>query len=132
MLKNHDGNVNILHYSIVKLTCVARSVPAAKLCTAVHAFDYATTIRSTSNDSFHYSASVTLYTGSESLYDGIFSMNVVTEKRLFIDLRILCESHEVHELSNFIWIPSSQNPVNVMTKDAPSSAPKRKVNNRLE
>lgn len=72
---------------------------------------------------------LTMYADSKSLFDGIVERNATTKKRLLIDLRVLRESYEMRELTNIVWILSAQNPADAMTKDAPSSALQKLLDN---
>ena len=62
-----------------------------------------------------------MYMDSKSLYDSLVSLNMVMEKRLLIDLRVLRESYERRELADVFWIPAPQNPADGMMKP-PSKA----------
>lgn len=76
----------------------------------------------TINKIFGKTVPLTLYTYSKSLYDGIVGMNATTEKRLFINLRVLRESYEWRELTNIVWISPAQYPEDAITKNASSAA----------
>lgn len=49
-------------------------------------------------------------------------MNFTTKKRLIIDLRLLRQSNERHEIVEVLWIPSSSNPADALTKKKPFKA----------
>lgn len=132
-LRDHDGNANILHYSSNNSKRVTRSVLAGKVFAAAHGINYATTLRMTINEIFGKTVPLILYTDSKSLYDEIGVMNATTEKRLLIDPRILRESYELRESTNIVSISSTQNPADSMTRNAPSPALQKLLDeNRLE
>lgn len=132
-LSDDTGRANILHYSSTKSRRVTRSVLSSELFAAVHAFDYASTIRTTLCDVFDQNVPLTLYTDSKCLFDGIMGFNATSEKRLLIDLRMLREAYEMREIAEVIWIPSGENPADAMTKDAPCAAMhKLMANNALD
>lgn len=116
------GKANNVHCSSVKPKRMTRSVLSSELYVAVHAFDFASTLKTTINDIFGKLVSLTLYTDSKSLYDGLVGINATTEKRLLIDLRMLLESYELRELANAVWISSPHNPADKMTENSPTPA----------
>lgn len=65
---------NILPYTSVKAKRVARSVLAAELYSAFQAFDYASTLSLNISEIFRRLLTMTLYTDSQSLYEGILGM----------------------------------------------------------
>lgn len=121
-LTDSSRNANIIHYTSVKSKRVTRSVLAAELFAAVNAFDCASTLRVTLNDIFGLVVPLVIYTDSKSLFDSITGLNSTTEKRLLIDLFILRQNYELRELSDIVWIPSSLNPADAMTKQKASPA----------
>lgn len=132
-LADKFNRANILHYSSVKSKRVTRSVLASELFAAVLAFDHASTIRLALNKIFGRLIPHILYTDSKSLYDSLVGINSTTEKRLLIDLCMLRQAYELRELTEVIWIPSSQNPSDAMTKSNASGALERLIRtNRLE
>lgn len=95
---------------------MTRSVLAPEVFAVVHAFDYASTLRATISDMFGRSILITVYTDSKSLYDTLTGINATSEKRWLFDLAILREAYELHEIAEIIWVPSSDNPADAMTK----------------
>ena len=57
-----------------------------------------------------------IYTNSKSLYNSLVSLNIIIEKRLFINLRVLYELYECREFVDVFWIPALQNPADGMMK----------------
>lgn len=56
------------------------------------------------------------------MYDCLTRLNRTTERRLLIDLWMLRERYERHEISEVFWILSRPNSVDSFTKLAPSMA----------
>lgn len=121
-LADARGNANVIHYSSFKSKRVTRSVLAAELFAAIHAFDISSTLRLSLNDLFGYAVPLILYTASKSLFDSVTGLNSTTEKRLLIDLCVLCRSYELGELTEIVWTTSYQNPADAMTKASPTKA----------
>lgn len=63
-----------------------------------------------------------IYTDSKSLYDGIVGAKATAEKRLLIDFTLLRQSYELREIAEVVWVPSSDNPADALTKASPSTA----------
>lgn len=122
VMADDTGNENIIHYSSVESKRVTRSVLAAELFDAVLAYGVASTARITFNTIFNHVIPLILYTDSKLLFHSIVGINSTTEKRLLIDLYMLRESYEMHEHTEVVWIPSSQNPANALTKEKRSQA----------
>src|SRR5436305_696743 len=101
----------------------------------VHGFELAITIKATINAMLEQPIPLTMYMDSRSLYNSLVSLNIIMEKRLLIDLKVLHELYECRELADVFWIPAEQNPANTKTK--PSSKANEALNrliatNRLE
>ena len=87
----------------------------------VHGFDLVITMKAAVNNILGRPMPFTIYIDSKSLYDNLVFLNTVTEKRLFIDLRVLREAYERRKLVNVFWIPAEQNPADGMTKPSPKA-----------
>ena len=104
------GYANIIHYGSHKSKRVTRSVLAAELFATVDGFDISSTISLALNDMLGRIIELHVYKDSRRLYDCLVRINQTTEKRLFIDLRILRQSYERREMTEVFWIPTAQNP----------------------
>lgn len=122
---------NISNYSSINSRRVTRSVLSSKLYAAVHAFDSASTLKMTITEVCGKLVPLTLNTDSNSLYDGLVEINATTEKRLLINLRMFFESYEFRKLAIVIWIPSSQNPADNMTRDSLTPALQKLLDENL-
>lgn len=116
------NNANIIHYSSFKSKRVTRSVIAADLYALAHAFDIGSTICQTITVLYGKPRPMTVYTDSKRLYDGILGANATAEKRLLIDLSLLRQAYELHEIVEVVWVPSSNNSADALTKASPSPA----------
>lgn len=100
------GNANGVHYTSVKSRWVKRSVLAAEFFAAIHALDFASTLRAALNELFQRIIPVGLYRDSKCLFDSSVGLNSTLEKRQSINLFILLQSYELHELTEIVWIPN--------------------------
>ena len=116
-----EGITNIIYWTFIKYKWVICSILAAELYAMAHGFDLAIIIKAVINAILFQPISLVIYTDSKSLYNSLISLNTVTEKWLFINLRVLRELYECREFADVFWIPAPQNPADGMTKP-PSKA----------
>lgn len=121
-LMNKYKKWNIVYYSSLKAKRVTRRVFAAHLFVMVHGFNVASTIRFTLNEMIRCRISLRIYTNSRSCYNCITIMSRTNEKRLLIDLHMLCQAYGCSELAAFLWFPTWQNPKDAFTEGTPCSA----------
>jgi hypothetical protein len=117
---------NIVHWNSTKCKRVTRSVLASELYGMVGGFDNAialsTTIKQVMRTLGLPLKPVVLCTDSKSLYDCLVCLGTTNEKRLMIDIMLLCESYEQREITEVRWINGKDNPADSMTKKAPNQA----------
>lgn len=116
-LMDETGTANILHYGSTKSNSVTRRVLASELHSMVHGFDFSKTLRMAVNDLIGDSIPLVFYTDSRSIYDNLVTLNMTTEKRLFIDLHMLRQSYERRQITAVVWIPTVQNHADGFTKE---------------
>lgn len=109
------GSPNIIHYGSIRSKRITRSVLAAEIFLMVHRFHISSTIRLTLNDLIGRIIPCHVYTDSKSLYESLVRINQSTEKRLLIDLRMLCQAYERREIIEVFWNPTAQNPADAFT-----------------
>lgn len=79
-----NGRTNILLYTGVKSKRVTKSVLGTALFSAIHAFDFARTLRTTLNDMFDRVTQPTIFTDYKSLFDSIVELFFTTKKAYFL------------------------------------------------
>jgi hypothetical protein len=123
-LADSTNAANILHWSSVKCKRVTRSVLAAELFAMVHGFDIGSVLRATLIKMLGDKTPIPLIlaTDSKSLYDCLVRLGTTVEKRLMVNVMALRQSYERREITEVKWIHGSNNPVDSMTKNKPSSA----------
>lgn len=121
-MTNDIGNENIIHVSSVKSKRLTRSMLVAEHFATVLAYDVANITRATFNEFFDRDMQLIFYKDSLLLFDSIVETNSTTEKQLFIGLFMLRESYGKRELTRVVWIPSSQNLADALTKGKCSEA----------
>ncbi len=115
-LMDADGNCNTVHYGSAKCKRVTRSALSSELYAMVHGFDQTYVIKATLEQFMNRGVPLHIFTDSKSLFDSLTTLNSTTEKRLLIDLSMLRESYEKHEIAEVFWIPGGQNPADALTK----------------
>lgn len=128
VIEDARENANFFHYTSVKSKRVTKSVLAAEYFAAVHAFDFASALRTTLVGFFSRVVPSVLYTDSTPLFRSVVGLNPTTKKRLLIELCILRQTYELQKLSGIIWIPSVQNSVDALTKHNASKASRTILN----
>jgi hypothetical protein len=111
-----DVRVNLIHWSSIKCKRVIRSMLAAELYVMINDFDVEAIIKSIIERMLHISLSLILLTDSKSLYDCLFKLGTIAEKRLMIDLMCLRQSYERREIAEIRWIDGDSNLAEAMTK----------------
>ena len=98
-----------------------------------HAFDSASTIRSTIEQVLGKPVPLVMCTDSKSLYDCLVKLGTTKEKCLMIDLMCLRQSYERQLITEVRWVDGDSNPADSMTKSKPCAALQLLVGkNRLE
>jgi hypothetical protein len=111
-----DVHTNLIHWSPIKCKRVIRSVLAAKLYAMINAFDVEAIIKSIIEQMLHISLSLILLTDFKSLFDCLIKLDIITEKRLMIDLICLRQSYERRKIAEIRWIDENINSADAMTK----------------
>ena len=81
-----------------------------------HGFDIGSTVKATIGKIFGTEISLIICTDSRSLYDCLTKLGTTQEKRLMIDISSIRETYELREIAEIVWIKSSSNPADSMTK----------------
>jgi hypothetical protein len=113
-----DVHINLIHWSSIKCKRVIRSVLATELYAMTNGFDVDSVIKSTIERilKLNNPLSLILCTDSKSLYDCLVKLDIISEKRLMIDLMCLRQSYERREIAEIRWIDENINPADAMTK----------------
>lgn len=111
---DESKNYKIIHYSSSKLRLIAQSELATELFSSVYGFDYASTLQLAIKDEIGLQVPLRLDTDSKSLWDGTVLFKSTT--------RLLCQSYANLEIVRVLWIPSSKNSADALTKKDASSA----------
>lgn len=115
-MADSNQRVNLLHCSSFKSKRVARSALAAELFALSHAFDVSTTLQVSLKAMLGKEIPIKFYMDSKGLFDNVIGINAPTQKRLLIDLSVIRQYYEKREIAEVVWIPTAQNPADVMTK----------------
>lgn len=62
------------------------------------------------------SVDLTIYTDSQTLSGPCIVLSCTTERRLLIDLALIREAYESGDITSLVWISSSTNPADDLTK----------------
>lgn len=103
LLMHKHYNVNVVHYGSIKSKQIICSVLSSELFSMIQGFDVSSTIRLAINDMLGRAVPLHTYTDSRSLFDCLTKISRTTEKRLLIDLSMLCQSHESREITELFW-----------------------------
>jgi hypothetical protein len=115
-LIDDDHRANVIHWLFIKCKRVIRSVLATELYAMTNDFDVDSVIKSTIERILHISLSLILCTNSKSLYDCLVKLDIISEKRLMIDLMCLRQSYERRKIVEIRWIDDNINSADAMTK----------------
>ena len=66
---------------------------------------------------------------SYSLYKCLVKLGIMKEKRLMINIMVLCQLYEQQEIAEVRWINRKDNPADAMTKLTPNKAFERFLDN---
>lgn len=86
------GNAIIIHNGSLKSKRVTFSTHALGLFAVVHGFDILSTFRISLNDMLKCAIQIYFCSDSQSLFNRLVRTNQKTEKRLLIDVKMLCQS----------------------------------------
>ncbi len=77
---------------------MTRSVLVVELYDMSHDFDVESMLKAILTKMFDVLISLILVTNSKSLYDCLIRLNIIVEKRLMMNVMILRQSYERHEI----------------------------------
>ncbi len=100
--------VHIVHYTSSKSKRVCKSALTAELSALIDGFEIGFTIRHFLELVLSRKVDLTIYTDSHSLYGLCIYLTQTTERRIQIDLALICESTERREIANNLWIESKK------------------------
>jgi hypothetical protein len=117
-LINDDHKTNVIHWSFIKCKRVIRSVLATELYVMTNDFDVDSVIKSTIERILKLInlLSLILCTNSKFLYECLVKLDIISEKRLMIDLMCLRQSYERRKIAEIRWIDDNINSADAMTK----------------
>ena len=95
---------------------VARSVLSAEVIAFADLFDDAFALSSQIEQALQRAVPMLLLTDSKSLLDIIRKGSRTSEKRIMLDIHASRESYKNHEMSNIVFVRSSDNIVDGLTK----------------
>ena len=106
-----------------KIRRVVKSTLAAECLAAVEATDMTVYIASLLKDIFKCNVDIPTYVfcDSKNLVNSVHSTTNLEDKRLVIDISVLRDQLEQHELTKFIWVPTKDQLANMLTKQGASS-----------
>lgn len=116
LLCDKHSRCNILHFSSHKSRRVVRSVLGAEMYSFADAFDFAFTAKTDLENILKKDIPLRMLTDSKSLFDIITKNSHTSEKRLQIDIQVIREAYEKHEISDVGFIRSENNPADAFTK----------------
>jgi hypothetical protein len=117
-----DHRANVIHWSFIKCKRVIRSVLATELYVMTNDFDVDSVIKSIIERILNVSLSLILLTNFKSLYDCLVKLDIISEKRLMINLMCLRQSYERRQIAEIRWIDDTTNSTDAMTKSKSCSA----------
>lgn len=126
-LMDGHNKANIVHYS----KRITRSVLAAELFAVVNAFDFSSALRLAVNEMLGREFPLSLYTDSKTLFENLVGINATSEIRLMIDLTMLRQAYKVKEIVEVVWISSTQNSADALTKNSASPTLKKLMDKNL-
>lgn len=117
LLNKNTFESNIIHFLSIKSKRVCKSVLSAELFSLVDGFDIGYSIRdSCSRITGRKDIELTISTDSKTLYGLSITLSQTTERRLQIDLALIQEAYERCDIHHLVWLPSSDNPADDLTK----------------
>ncbi len=134
--KNHDSfsqieyvicladstHANILHWFSIKCKRITRSVLTIELFAMIHDFDVDSVLKTILTKMLDAVILLILATNSKYLYDCLVRLRRTIEKRLMIDVMILCQFYERRKSIEMKWVHEINNLVDFMTKNKSFSA----------
>lgn len=122
LLGDASGKCNILHYSSSKSKRVARSVLGSEMYAFADGFDYAFCVKKDLEKILARPIRLEMLTDSKCLFDVITRSSTFREKRLLIDIAVVKEAYNKHEISRVGHVFSNHNPADALTKVCNSAA----------
>ena len=120
---DHNQDVNILHWSLIKCKQVTHNVLASELYALAYGFDITAVIRLIIQKILQLEQlPLVLCTDLKSLYNCLVKLGTTQEKRLMVDLMCLRQAYERREIMEVKWINGGNNPADAMTKARPCQA----------
>jgi hypothetical protein len=99
VLADVAGNVNLLHWTLIKYKRVTRSILASELYAMIHRFNTGALIKSIIKRALKINLPLVLYIDSKSLYNCLVRLGITQEKRLMIDIMCLHQAHKQHKIT---------------------------------
>lgn len=129
VLMDSSNSVTIVHFESMKSKRIPRSALASELYAIVLGFGQCFVIQKAADLFLSRPNPLKIYTDSKPLFDSLTTLNTTAEKRLPVDLSVLRESYEKREITEILWIPRNQIPVDDLTKKAPCTALEEQMKN---
>ena len=105
---------NLISWKSFKLRRIARSTVAAETFAAVQALEACSELQNTLSQAFNIKASFTIYTDNKSLFDTVYSSNIISDKRLRVDIGFMREA--LMSSNRLKWIPTKYQLADALTK----------------
>lgn len=116
ILADHDGRANILQYGSNRCRHVTRSVITSEPHAVVPGFNFAHTMQHLQRDGTGHTDPTEAYVAAKRVFDVIDKYGRTMERQFQIDIGALNETYEKGELARLVWIPSTTNPAEALTK----------------
>lgn len=117
-LKDKEGNLSPISWESKKLRRVVKNAMAAETLEQVEAFETCYWIGNITKEilGLKESPPISCYTDSHQLYDSVYTIRPIKDKRLRIDRAILQEMLERGDIKKLQWIPKEKQIADPMTK----------------
>lgn len=119
-LSDNVGRCSPISWSSKRIKRVARSTLSAEVQAAVEALDTAYMVKTFCCELFNIQElAVTLFVDNKSLHDAVNTTNLISDKRLRIDIAAIREMSEKEEVQ-IKWVDTKSQIADVLTKKGPS------------
>jgi hypothetical protein len=117
-LIDNFNKINLIHWSFIKCKRVIKSVLATELYAMTNDFDVDSVIKSTIKRILKLNNLLSLIfcTNSKFLYDCLIKFDIISEKRLMIDLMCRRQLYKRRQIAEIRWIDDTTNSTNAMIK----------------
>lgn len=121
-IADQDGKYSPIAWQSRKIRRVVKSTIAAECLAAVEAAEMTVFIATVFKDIFRSPKSIAtkVFCDSKNLVNAVHSSTNLEDKRLVIDVSILRDMLQQHELSEFNWISTEHQVANMLTKQGAS------------